>query len=180
MRKLFLLLVCGLLQCAGAVPAAAQTIDRPLAERVLAAVRASSHFTIFDDVEVAVAEREVRLTGRVTKAHKQQEIGRLVERLDGVAHVRNDIRVLPPSVHDSQLRQQIARAIYNHPSFWRYASMSHPPIHIIVEHGHVTLTGSVSNEIERSLAYTLAQVPGSASVTNKLKMLYVPSSPGLR
>lgn len=171
MRKLWLLGICALVQAAGAAPAAAQTTEHPLAARVLATIRGSSHVTIFDDVEVAVVDRAVVLTGRVTKAHKQQAIGRLVEQLDGVAHVRNEIRVLPPSAHDSQLRQQIARAIYNHPSFWRYASMSHPPIHIIVEHGHVTLTGSVSNEIERLLAQTLAQVPGVSAVVNRLKVI---------
>ena len=170
MRKLWCLGFCALLQGA-AVPAWAQTTARPLTDRVLATIRESSHVTIFDEVEVAVLERAVILTGRVTKAQKQHEIGRLVGSLDGVTQVRNEIRVLPVSAHDSHLRQQIARAIYNHPSFWRYASMSRPPIHIIVEHGHVTLTGWVSTESERSLAYTLAQVSGVASVINKLKLI---------
>ena len=80
------------------------------------------------------------------------------------------IEILPNSPLDSQLRQQIARAIYDHPAFWRYASMSRPPIHIVVENARVTLTGSVESESERTLASALAQVSTAAGVTNRLKI----------
>jgi hyperosmotically inducible protein len=48
--------------------------------------------------------------------------------------------------------------------------MAQPPIHIVVDNGHVTLTGYVNNETERTLAYALAQVPGTFSVKNDLKL----------
>jgi hyperosmotically inducible protein len=87
-----------------------------------------------------------------------------------VRRLENDIAVLPLSPYDDALRLRIARAIYNNPTFWQYASMAVPPIHIIVEHAHVTLTGLVGTNLDKSLAYALAQVPGVLSVTNDLKI----------
>jgi osmotically-inducible protein OsmY len=147
-----------------------QAVEPMLAHRALAAVRDSAHFTIFDDIEIACDGGVITLTGRVTMPNKRQEIAQLVEKIDGVVAVRNRIEILPDSPIDSHLRQQIARAIYDHPAFWRYASMSRPPIHIVVEQARVTLTGTVSSESERTLAYTLAQVSTAAGVTNKLKV----------
>ena len=75
------------------------------------------------------------------------------------------------SISDSELRDRLARAIYGHPSFRHYASMVNPPIHLIVERGRVTLTGAVSSEEEKVLAYSLAsQIPGALSVTNLLRV----------
>ena len=47
--------------------------------------------------------------------------------------------------------------------------MANPPIHIVVENGHVTLTGVVNSNVERALARSLATGFGSFSVTNDLK-----------
>jgi osmotically-inducible protein OsmY len=153
------------------VPAVgAQAIEPALGQRAVSAVRDYAHFTIFDDIDVACDAGVITLTGRVTAPSKRQEIGELVEKIEGVAAVRNRIQILPDSQIDARLRQQIARAIYDHPAFWRYASMSRPPIHIVVEDARVTLTGSVGSETERTLAYTLAQVSAAAGVTNRLKV----------
>ena len=83
--------------------------------------------------------------------------------------MRDYIEVLPVSQWDDQLRYRIARAIYNNPNFWNYAIGVNPSIHIIVEHGHVTLTGVVNNEIDRRLARSLVDQFGVMSVRNDLK-----------
>ena len=44
-----------------------------------------------------------------------------------------------------------------------------PPIHIVVENGRVTLTGTVNNNVERMLARSLAMTFGAFSITNNLK-----------
>jgi len=59
--------------------------------------------------------------------------------------------------------------IYSHPSFWQYASMANPPIHIVVENGHVTLDGVVNSNTDRMLARSIASSFGAFSVTNDLK-----------
>ena len=74
-----------------------------------------------------------------------------------------------PVASDDTLRRTIARAIYGHPTFWRDAAMPEPPIEILVNDGHVVLTGTVSGGLERALACSLARGHGEASVTNRLR-----------
>jgi hyperosmotically inducible periplasmic protein len=170
MRLKFLLaaLLCAAL--ATPVPARAQITDEELGERVADAIQRYPQFEIFDDVNIAVDNRNVRLTGRVTMPVKREEIGKRVARIDGIRALVNDIQVLPLSRFDDDLRIRVAKAIYNHPAFWQYATMAQPPIHIVVENGHVTLTGRVGTQVEKSLAFAVAQVPGSFDVKNELKV----------
>ena len=150
--------------------AAGQLTDAVLADRVAEIVRQYVHFGIFDDVSIRVENRSVTLFGRVTMPYKRDDIETRVKKIDGVRDLTNSIEVLPVSIFDSDLRDRLARAIYGHPSFRHYASMVNPPIHIIVENGRVTLTGAVNSEVEKRLAYSLAQVFGVFSVTNELKI----------
>jgi osmotically-inducible protein OsmY len=152
------------------VPAAAQAVDGPVADRVASSIRQYAHYTVFDDVSVAVHDGCVTITGRVTDPYKQTDILARVRRVDGVRSVVDRIRVLPLSIYDSDLRARIAQAIYANPAFWQYAAMANPPIHIIVENGRVTLTGSVGSEVDRSLAFALSHVPGAFDVKNELRL----------
>jgi len=157
---------------ASSVPcvASAQVSDTALAERVTQTVQRSGNFGIFDDVNVEISNRAVMLTGRVTTPAKREAIGDRVAKIDGLRGVTNDIQVLPNSPLDTRLRATAAQAIYGHSAFWHYASMANPPIHIIVENGRITLTGCVSSEVEKTLAYALAQVEGSFGVKNELRI----------
>lgn len=150
--------------------ARAQASDDDLQRQVIGAIRGYPNFTIFDDVSVAVSNRAVTLTGRVTMPFKRNDIGARVAKIDGVKDLVNGIEVLPVSIEDSRLRMRVAQAIYGNPTFWHYASMVNPPIHIVVERSRITLTGCVNSEVERMLAYALAQVDGALSVTNELRL----------
>lgn len=152
-------------------PALAEIPREPLQvfKDVARQVQTYSSFTVFDDVRASVADGEVTLHGRVTMPFKRDDLERRVSRVEGVRTVRNEIEVLPVSIYDNELRVRIARAIYGHPMFWHYASMANPPIHIVVERGHVTLAGVVNNDVERVLARSLATSLGAFSVTNDLK-----------
>ena len=148
---------------------AGQQTDSALADRVAQIVRQYVHFGIFDDINIRVDHRSVTLTGRVTMPYKRDDIAARVKTIDGVRDLTNNVEILPVSQYDSDLRDRLARAIYGHPSFRHYASMVNPPIHIVVEHGRVTLTGAVNSEVEKMLAFSLAQIPGVLGVTNELK-----------
>ena len=153
-------------------PATAVSQDRRdvrLAEDVVRSLHNYARITIFDDVNIAAEGGVVTLTGKVTMPYKKDDIGRRVSSLDGVREVQNRLDVLPVSPHDDDLRYRIARAIYGNPSFWNYAAMANPPIHIIVERGRVTLTGVVNSNVERLLARSLATGWGELSVTNALR-----------
>jgi len=89
----------------------------------------------------------------------------------GVLEVRDNIEVLPVSSFDDRLRYQIARSIYNNPNFWNYAIGPNPPIHIIVEHQKITLTGVVDSQTDKMLASSLLlQLTGVLSFDNKLRV----------
>jgi hyperosmotically inducible protein len=143
--------------------------DQRLADEVSRRLTSYPQYTIFDSVGAQVDQAIVTLTGRVTMPYKKNDIGKRIEGIDGVRGLRNNISVLPVSHFDDDLRYRIARAIYGNPSFWTYAAMANPPIHIIVENGHVTLTGVVGSNVERMLARSLATGQGELSVTNDLK-----------
>lgn len=154
------------------LPGAALAQDRrdvQIADGVSRTLAAFTQLTIFDDVTARVEEQTVTLTGKVTMPYKRKDLEARIARIDGVRGVRNEIGVLPVSPFDDDLRYRVARAIYGNPSFWNYASMANPPIHILVEHGHVTLTGVVNNNVERMLARSLATGLGGLSVTNALR-----------
>ena len=92
-----------------------------------------------------------------------------VRRVDGVLAVENAIGVLPVSTFDDELRFRIARAIYGNSSFWQYASMVNPPIHVVVNRGRVALEGVVTSNVERMLARSLATGFGAFEVKNLLR-----------
>ena len=152
------------------IAAAQDRRDARVADEIGRAVRQYSQFTIFDDVNGRVDAGIVTLDGKVTMPYKKTDIERLVSRIDGVREVKSTIRVLPVSPFDDDLRYRVARAIYGNPSFWNYAAMSNPPIHIIVENGRVTLTGVVDSNVDRMLARSLATGLGELSVTNELRI----------
>jgi hyperosmotically inducible protein len=81
----------------------------------------------------------------------------------------NKIEVLPVSQFDDELRVRIARAIYSNANFRPFATMVNPPIHVIVDHGRVTLEGVVNSEVDRMLARSIASNFLAFSVTNDLK-----------
>lgn len=143
--------------------------DQRLADAVASSVRSYSPFGIFDHVSGRVDDGVVVLTGKVTMPYKKKDIERRVAGLDGVRELRSEITVLPASPFDDDLRYRVSRAIYGNPSFWTYAAMANPPIHIIVENGRVTLTGVVTSQVERMMARSLATGLGELSVTNDLR-----------
>jgi hyperosmotically inducible protein len=143
--------------------------DLQLFNDVARAVNRYPLFTVFDDVSANVKDGVVTLTGEVTMPYKRDEIEKRVAKVDGVRKVNDQISVLPVSQFDDQLRLRIARSIYGNPNFSNYGLGPNPSIHVIVNHGHVTLTGVVNNEVDRALARSLATQFGVMSVTNNLK-----------
>jgi hyperosmotically inducible protein len=128
-----------------------------------------SQFTIFDDVNAQLSNGVVTLTGKVTMPYKRDDIEKRVAKVAGVDKVVDKITVLPVSRWDDELRYRIARAIYRNSNFTNYGLGPNPSIHILVEHGHVTLTGVVLNDMDRMMARSLISQFGVMSVTNNLQ-----------
>ena len=158
-----------LLATAGAATAQSQREDLQVFNDISKQVTRYTQFTIFDSVDASIDDGAVVLSGWVTMPYKRTDIERRVARVDGVTSVKNDIQVLPVSQFDDELRFRIARAIYGNSSFWNYAAMANPPIHVVVNRGHVTLTGTVNSNVERVLARSLAIGFGEFTVKNDLR-----------
>jgi len=137
-----------------AIGAAAAAIpnDADIARSVRHEVLMYSRYTVWDDINFRVNNGNVELTGAVSQPFKKQDLQRIVQSVPGVASVTNEIKVLPLSTFDDRLRVQVARAIYSDPTLSRYAMGAIPAIHIIVDNGHVTLTGLVSSDAEKQVA----------------------------
>jgi len=145
--------------------------DEVIADLVATRLRRYVFLTIFDDADVEVDHGVVTLTGRVTMPYKAEAFADLAARVPGVQEVRNQVKALPVSTFDDQLRYAVARGIYGDELFARYAIEANPPVHIVVEHGNVTLTGVVFSEVERRKAEAIARSTFAVmSVTNKLRV----------
>lgn len=153
-----------------AAPLPAQDrVDATIASAIGRQIERYPQFTIFDHVTGKVDGGVVTLSGKVTMPFKKTDIGRQAASVAGVKEVQNLIEVLPVSSYDEELRLKVARAIYGNSAFWQYGARVNPPIHIIVENGHVTLVGVVGSHVDRMLARSLATGLGELSVTNALR-----------
>ncbi len=135
----------------GAAAASVPT-NADLAKSVRHEVLMYPRYTLWDDINFKVDNGNVELIGAVTQPFKKQDLGKIIQRIPGVTSVTNDLKVLPFSSFDDRLRLQVARAIYGDATLSRYALGAVPAIHIIVDNGHVTLTGQVNNETEKQIA----------------------------
>ena len=169
MKTAICLFSIGVLLAAAPVGATEDRKNLQVFNDVAAAVNHYAYFSIYDDVRADVKDGVVTLAGKVTMPFKSEEIERRVAKVAGVRKVQNRLTVLPVSQSDTQLRYRIARAIYGNPNFWNYGLGPNPSIHVIVEHGHVTLTGVVLNDLDRKLARSLVDQFGVMSVANELR-----------
>jgi len=159
-------------------PASAQKTSRPspkFTQRVEKQIRHEilmlPYYNEFDVIGFKLDGYNVTLLGRVVHATLKSDAEHAIKKIEGVEKINNQIEVLPPSPFDDRLRLELFRAIYGYPALQRYGVGSNRPIHIIVDHGHVTLEGVVDNTADRNIANIRAnQVPGVFSVTNNLQV----------
>jgi hyperosmotically inducible periplasmic protein len=167
-----LLMGAGLASAGTAPQAIAPQSDDALAQKVRHEIVMYSRYTMWDNINLRVNNGNVELTGAVSQPYKKSEIGKIVQKIPGVVSVTNRLEVLPLSPMDDQLRLQVARAIFRDPSLSRYAIQAVPPIHIIVNNGHVTLEGVVNNNMEKQIAGMRAASAGLSfgAITNNLRV----------
>jgi len=130
------------------------------------------YYGVFDDLAFKLDGGTVTLLGAVVRPVLKSDAENVVKRIEGVTQVANEIKVLPPSPMDDQIRRAVYRAIYGDPSLsTRYGFQAVPSIHIIVDNGHVTLEGVVANEGDKNICNLRANgVPNVFSVTNELRV----------
>ncbi len=174
-RKLILLvgvtLVVALLSFGVAAKPAPQGYSRPIEKQVRHELVTLPYYGVFDNLAFSVNGNTVSLYGQVVRPTTRSDAERRIKRIPGVARVVNNIKVLPLSRMDDNIRSATYRSIARSGGLYRYLQGTNPSLHIVVDRGRVSLEGVVDAHGDRTLAYMAAnQVPGVFSVTNNLRV----------
>lgn len=134
------------------------------------------YYSIFDDLAFKLDGSVVTLEGACPPEPPwdiKSAAEDAVKKVSGVTRVINNIKELPLSPLDWQIRRAEAQVIYGDSNIGtRYGYQALPSIHIIVENGHVTLEGVVDNQFDDTVIRTRANtVPNVFSVTDNLTVL---------
>jgi hypothetical protein len=153
-------------------------------------------YDVFDWLTFGVQGHTVILRGYASRPILKSEAAKVVKGIKGVQAVQNDIKVLPYSTIDDQIRVETLVRIYSRPSMRKYTDApirehlyptvgrmaggitQDPPhgyfaIHIIVNNSHVILEGIVDNSMDAEIADMEANsVPGVFSVDDHLIVLH--------
>jgi hyperosmotically inducible periplasmic protein len=160
-----------LLTIVPAVAMAQGAIDPQLSRRVRRELVTLPYYGVFDNLAYNINGGNVTLYGQVVRPSTRSDAERRVKRIAGVTRVVNNIKVLPLSRFDDQIRVATYRSIANMGGLHRYLRGTNPSIHIVVDRGHVTLEGVVSGSGDRTLVYHAAnRVSGVFSVRNNLRV----------
>jgi hyperosmotically inducible protein len=128
-------------------------------------------YSVFDNMAFKVDGSKVTLMGKVTRPTLKKGAERAIKDIEGVGEIDNQIEVLPVSSNDDRIRIAAYRAIYGQSAMQRYQLRAVPPIHIIVQNGHIELEGVVATEAEKNIAGVQANgVNGAFSVKNNLRV----------
>jgi hyperosmotically inducible periplasmic protein len=129
-------------------------------------------YGVFDNLAYKVdPDGTVTLLGQVSRPTLKSDAENVVKKIEGVEKVVNNIEVLPTSINDDRIRRAAYRAIYGNSVLSQYQLRAVPPIHIIVNNGHITLEGVVARQMDKQVAGIQAnQVRGAFSVTNNLQV----------
>ena len=123
----------------------------------------------FNNLTIGVKDGVATVGGDVYNDVARDSALAIVQRMPGVKDVVSEVKVLPTSIYDNDLRIRMARAIYRDSVLGRYAADPVDPIRIVVDNGHVTLYGTVQSEMDKNIAGVRANgVFGAFSVDNKL------------
>jgi hyperosmotically inducible protein len=129
-------------------------------------------YGVFDNLLYKVSpDGTVTLLGEASRPTLKSDAERAVREIEGVERVDNQIKVLPVSPNDDRIRRATYRKIYGHSVLSQYQLRAVPPIHIVVDNGHVTLEGVVARQMEKQVTGMQANsVSGVFSVENNLRV----------
>ena len=150
-------------------------------------------YGVFDSLRFAIKGKAIVLMGYASRPILKSEAEKVIKGIEGVESVDNQIVVLPPSPNDDQIRVGVYRRVYTQAALRKYIGSpvgfgefpslaraaggitQDPPlgyhaIHIVVNGGHVILTGVVNTEQDADIAEIQANsTPGVFSVENDLR-----------
>jgi osmotically-inducible protein OsmY len=144
--------------------------DAEVRKAVGEAIVSYPNLTAFDSVELGVEDGVVLLHGSVQEPHRGSDIEGRVAKVPGVREIRNELAVQSLSSFDERLRAGLYRSIYGNERFARYAKLAPPPIRILVDRGHLTLTGHVESAAEQAALALIAGQSLAFTVENQVRV----------
>ena len=124
---------------------------------------------LFNYVTASVKDGVVTLNGETRTPVSHDSALAIANFMPGVKDVVDNIKVLPVSNFDDQIRLRTARAVYGSATLGKYGTDPARPIRIVVDNGHVSLYGTVDSAMDKQIAGMRAsQVFGVFSVQNNL------------
>lgn len=159
-----------------AISVNAQTITGEVSNRVLekevqSKILRLPYYEVFDFISFRIDGDTVILDGKVRNATNRREAENAIKRISDVVTVQNNIEILNVGGFDDRIRRDLYNSLARTASLSRYLWTVNPSMRLVVDRGHVTLEGYVSNEGDLNLANIAARtVPGVFSVTNNLKV----------
>ncbi len=148
-----------------------KTIDQQVRSKILKL----PYYEVFDNIGYSVNGSTVTLTGKVRNAVNRNDAEASVKRIAGVTTVVNQIEILPLSGFDESIRRDLYRTISNAGSLSRYLWTVNPDVRLIVDHGNVTLEGTVASigdsnmmNIVANTVYGVFAVHNNLVITTKL------------
>ncbi len=125
----------------------------------------------FNSITLQVQNGIATIGGEVVEPWDKDSAISLVANTPGVRGLVDHLRVAPVSPMDWQIRRAEYQAVYGSSVATKYAIDPGKPIRIVVDNGHVILTGVVLNTGDRDILGVRANsVPGVFSVTNDLQV----------
>jgi hyperosmotically inducible protein len=123
----------------------------------------------FKDIQVAVQNGQVTLTGTVDVFDTKEDADKRVHRTKGVKGVDNEIQVAGPDIPDAELQQKLVKAIqYDRVG---YGTTAFNAISVNVQNGVVTLGGTAYGPVDADSAVAVAaNTKGVKDVVNDISV----------
>ena len=123
----------------------------------------------FKNIQVAVNNGVVKLTGTVNVFADKEQADTRVHRTKGVVAVDNEIQVAGPEISDAQLQQKLVKAIqYDRAG---YGTLPFNAISVQVQNGAVRLAGHAYGPVDADSAVSLASnMKGVKDVINDIQI----------
>ena len=142
---------------------------RSIEDQVYKKILKLPRYEVFDHIGFKVNGGTVTLYGKVRNAINKSDAENSVERIPGITNVVNNIEVLPLGSFDDRIRVNLYNQLSRTGGLSRYLWTVNPSVRLIVDRGHVSLEGFVSNRGDYNTMNVVAHgVSGVFSVTNNL------------
>jgi osmotically-inducible protein OsmY len=149
---------------------AVERSDAELEKDVRKAILRSPNYGVFDSVGVTIEDGVVLIQGSVGMGYRKNDIVDRVAKVEGLRGLQDEIRVQSVSQFDDRLRRQLFRQIYGSDRFVHFTNLANPPVRIVVDRGHVTLTGYVPTRVDQALLGHIARSTSAFKVDNLVQV----------